>query len=76
MGTGARPGGPQAQGARPQGLWPPGGSPSGLSLPNFFIYSKIIPHKFLGLLVMGRISLSDLLLSGPEFEVPSFSLFK
>ena len=43
--------------------------------PIFFIYSKIILRKFSGLLELCRIGLSDLLLSGPEFQLLAFSLF-
>ena len=38
-------------------------------LPVFFIYSKIILHKFSGRLELCRIGPSDLLLSGPEFQL-------
>ena len=43
--------------------------------PIFFIYSKIILRKVSGHLELCRIGISDLLLSGPEFQLPSFSLF-
>ena len=60
---------------RPLGLWQPSGSLSVISSPNLFIYSKKILHKVSGHLELGRIGISDLLLSSPEFQLPAFSLF-
>ena len=60
---------------RPLGLWQPSGSLSVISSPNLFIYSKKILHKVSGHLELGKIGISDLLLSSPEFQLPAFSLF-
>jgi hypothetical protein len=43
--------------------------------PVFFIYSKIILHKFSGHLELWRIAISVVAFLGPEFQPPAISLF-
>ena len=81
MGTEGLPGGPQGRGhaqgarARPHPCGYLVGPLWYFLRPIFFIYSKIILRKFSGLLELCRIGLLDLLLPGPEFQLPAFSLF-
>ena len=46
-----------------------------LFVPIFFIYCKTILRKFLAHLEMCRIGNFDVAFSGPEFQLPVFSLF-
>jgi hypothetical protein len=52
-----------------------GGPPLVILSPIFFIYSKIILHKFLGHLELWRIAIFVVALLGPEFQLPAISLF-
>ena len=83
MGTGGWPGAPQATRARLEdgggapwclvGTWV---APSGTSFLQYFLY---IQYKNLreisGLLELRRIGISDVAISGPEFQLSAFSLF-
>src|SRR3990170_5338551 len=65
------PGGPGTPWCLVLTRWPPSGS---YLLQYFFIYSKIILRKFSAYLELCRIGISDVAFSGPEFQLPVFSL--
>jgi hypothetical protein len=65
----------RAQGARPVALWATGGSPLVFLFSNiFYIFNKKI-REILGHLEIRRIGIFVVAISGPEFQLPVFSLF-
>jgi hypothetical protein len=79
MGTGGWPGAPRATrarlgGVRPGASWAPGWPPLVFISSSIFIYSKINLREILAHLEMCRIGISDIAFSGPEFQLPVFSL--
>jgi len=75
MGAGGLLGATQARGCAPQACGFLVGPLLVFLPPIFFIYSKIILRKFSGHLELCRIAISVSPLSGPEFQLPAFSLF-